>query len=57
MVLDNKLRSEAILEPEDFKLQDLIGIGFWSGKLLCTSSYGDYIAIYDGEKWDRWQPL
>lgn len=57
MVLDNKLRSEAILQPEDFKLQDLHGIGFWNGKLLCTSSYGDYIAIYDGEKWDRWQPI
>lgn len=57
LVLDNKLRSEAILEPENFKLQDLHGIAFWNGKLLCTSSYGDFIGIYDGEKWDKWQPI
>jgi len=57
VILDNKLRAEAIIQPEEFKLQDLHGIGFWRGKLLCTSSYGDYIGIYDGETWDRWQPI
>lgn len=57
IVLDNKLRAEAIVQPENFKLQDLHGIGFWKDKLLCTSSYGDYIAVYDGEIWDRWQPI
>lgn len=57
IVLDRRLRAEEIIQPDNFKLQDLHGIGFWRGKLLCTSSYGDYIAIYDGENWDRWQPI
>lgn len=57
IVLDNRLRAETIIQPENFKLRDLHGIGFWKDKLLCTSSYGDYIAIYDGETWDKWKPI
>lgn len=45
------------IKPKNFKLQDLHGIGFWKGNLICTCSYGDALAIYDGKKWNRWVPL
>lgn len=39
-----------------FPLRDLHQIVYYDQKLWMTCSYDDWIAIYDGERWERWQP-
>lgn len=57
LIFNESLDFVKAIKPIDFKLQDLHGIGFWKNNLICTSSYGDAIAIYDGSNWNRWIPL
>lgn len=57
LIFNESLEFIKTIKPNEFKLQDLHGICFWKNNLICTSSYGDALAIYDGENWNRWIPL
>lgn len=55
LVLDKRLRMDSIEEPENFCMDRIYDVKFWRGRLICTA--GDFIAVFDGENWERWQPL
>lgn len=57
LVFDESLDFVKSISPEGFRLQDLHGIGFWKGTLICTASYGDILATYNGSEWKEWVPL
>ena len=56
LVFDKQIMLVDEIKPSHFDLLDLHQIIFWRGKLLCTVTGDDCIAIYDGESWDRWWP-
>ena len=55
LVLDKRLRMDSIEEPENFSIDRIYDVKFWRGNLICTAD--NFLAVFDGEKWERWQPI
>ncbi len=56
LLFDRRLRACGSLEAP-FPLRDLHEIAWHEGKLYATCSFDNLIAVYDGQRWEKWYPL
>jgi hypothetical protein len=56
LMFDRALRPCGSLRAP-FALRDLHEIAWHGGKLWATGSYDNMIAVFDGQRWERWFPL
>jgi len=56
LLLDPELRSVRTLEAP-FPLRDMHQVAWFDDRLWVTCSFDDMVAVYDGERWERWYPL
>ncbi|HYD81574.1 MAG TPA: hypothetical protein VEC06_17350 [Paucimonas sp.] len=56
LIFDTALRPCGSLRAP-FPLRDLHEIAWYDRKLWATASFDNMIAIFDGERWERWYPL
>ncbi len=56
LMFDRALRPCGSLQAP-FPLRDLHEIAWHEGKLYATCSFDNLIAVYDGQRWEKWYPL
>ncbi len=56
LVFDRDLRPCGTLRAP-FPLRDLHQIAWHDGKLYATCSFDNLVALYDGQRWEKWFPL
>jgi hypothetical protein len=56
LMFDRRLRACGSLRAP-FPLRDLHEIAWHDGRLYCTASHDNMVAVYDGRQWQQWYPL